>query len=328
MGRKRLDLIGVRSGLLRVVSFVGTNEEGATLWGCICECGGSCVARGSDLKRGHKTSCGCLLPNKCADLSGRDYGWLHVVKYHHTQNDQRYWECLCGCGKTTIVSTHDLVNGHTKSCGCYNLVRISERFTTHGLTKDFPRLYGSVYKHGEVIKNDPNYNDMVIDKEFVNGCGELDVPKFTQKLVELYPDKAKEYEENRRLQLDKDYLNKGKVPRVFSPYRCRIVDRVANNAERRNTLRLPDGQSLAEFCTEIGIDTRMDGKVSKQYARIRSAYRKSHAIHHELLAALKADTRRQCRLLYQASMIRQEFEGRLKTLKQKVDALKSSISNP
>lgn len=32
MGRKRLDLIGLRSGLLCVVSFAGVNEEGATLW--------------------------------------------------------------------------------------------------------------------------------------------------------------------------------------------------------------------------------------------------------------------------------------------------------
>ena len=68
---------------------------------------------------------------------------------------------------------------------------------------------------------------------------------------------------------------------------------------------------------------RMDGKMAKQYGRIQSAYRKSHSIHPELLAALKADTRRQCRLLYQASMIRQEFEGRLKTLKQKVEAFKA-----
>lgn len=28
------------------------------------------------------------------------------------------WKCTCGCGKETIVSSGDLLSGHTRSCGC------------------------------------------------------------------------------------------------------------------------------------------------------------------------------------------------------------------
>lgn len=44
------------------------------------------------------------------------------------------WKCLCVCGKYTTVRTADIINGHTRSCGC--LMRESRHLANfkHGFT--------------------------------------------------------------------------------------------------------------------------------------------------------------------------------------------------
>jgi hypothetical protein len=36
-----------------------------------------------------------------------------------------FWECLCDCGNLKVVSSDNLVNGGTKSCGCIKRSRRS-----------------------------------------------------------------------------------------------------------------------------------------------------------------------------------------------------------
>jgi len=62
------------------------------------------------------------------DLTGRRFGRLTVIRYKESRRNRRYWECLCLCGKTTIIATNTLTSGHTESCGCL----FGER---HGLRK-------------------------------------------------------------------------------------------------------------------------------------------------------------------------------------------------
>ena len=53
------------------------------------------------------------------DLAGKRYGDLIVVKRaDNTSSGLAMWECLCDCGKTTIVRGSSLRNGTVKSCGC------------------------------------------------------------------------------------------------------------------------------------------------------------------------------------------------------------------
>ena len=54
------------------------------------------------------------------------------------------WECICDCGNKTIIPTSKLMNGHTKSCGCYMKEMARIRHTKHGYTchnGKKPRLY-------------------------------------------------------------------------------------------------------------------------------------------------------------------------------------------
>lgn len=53
------------------------------------------------------------------DLSGRRFGHLEVIRYHHTRNKARVWECRCDCGMIRLVRTSSLNAGVT-SCGCQN----------------------------------------------------------------------------------------------------------------------------------------------------------------------------------------------------------------
>ena len=48
------------------------------------------------------------------DLTNKVFNRLTVLKYVGSSK----WLCKCECGKNAIISTANLNNGHTKSCGC------------------------------------------------------------------------------------------------------------------------------------------------------------------------------------------------------------------
>ena len=62
MAAKRNDLIGMVFGNLFVVEFAHI-YNGHSYWLCRCECGGYTIARGSHLKIGNISSCGCKKGN-------------------------------------------------------------------------------------------------------------------------------------------------------------------------------------------------------------------------------------------------------------------------
>jgi hypothetical protein len=51
---------GQRFERLTVVKRHGSDDRGASLWLCKCDCGKLVVARGSNMMSGHVRSCGCL----------------------------------------------------------------------------------------------------------------------------------------------------------------------------------------------------------------------------------------------------------------------------
>jgi hypothetical protein len=117
----RIDLVGNRYGKLTVVSL---NEEksknGVLVWNCKCDCGGTYVARGSNLKSGRTTHCGCVkhVANNFIDITGKRYGRLVVLGVKSRKNKKVYWNCVCDCGGHNVVSGSDLKSGKVKSCGC------------------------------------------------------------------------------------------------------------------------------------------------------------------------------------------------------------------
>lgn len=70
---------------------------------CQCDCGIVCEARGSSMKKGHKTSCGCAFEvNHTSPWVGKKVGQLLVLE--KLVGEEKY-RCLCDCGRE-IISTN------------------------------------------------------------------------------------------------------------------------------------------------------------------------------------------------------------------------------
>lgn len=53
------------------------------------------------------------------NLIGRRFSRLKVMEEKRLNDGRRGWMCVCNCGNTKIVRTNHLLDGSTKSCGCY-----------------------------------------------------------------------------------------------------------------------------------------------------------------------------------------------------------------
>lgn len=60
------------------------------------------------------------------DLTDRNFGRLTVIDLAELDRHGHYiWSCLCDCGRQVRAATHDLLRGHTRSCGCWRTERLA-----------------------------------------------------------------------------------------------------------------------------------------------------------------------------------------------------------
>ena len=128
----KINLEGMKFNRLTVIGPAGTDGRQHRLWECKCDCGGTTFATTSDLRHGHKKSCGCLKRvSHAKEITGQRFGMLTVMKRAGTNKHRKaLWKCKCDCGRTTVVSSVDLVTGNTKSCGC-----LGQNFAKRNLMK-------------------------------------------------------------------------------------------------------------------------------------------------------------------------------------------------
>lgn len=119
--RREKILPGFRVGRLTVTEATDQRKSGYKVWNCACDCGGSIRLDTRALQRGTIRDCGCVtkVPPGAMDLTGRQFGRLIAVS---PTKQRRYggivWRCECDCGNVSYVSSHQLLSGNTKSCGC------------------------------------------------------------------------------------------------------------------------------------------------------------------------------------------------------------------
>lgn len=53
------------------------------------------------------------------NIVGNTYGRLRVVSFASRINKRTKWNCICTCGKSTVVEGNNLKSGHVQSCGCF-----------------------------------------------------------------------------------------------------------------------------------------------------------------------------------------------------------------
>lgn len=137
-----IDLTGQRFTRLLVVS-QAPSQNGA-MWNCRCDCGGTTVVSGGNLRKGQIKSCGCLhresprlnpRPSRAIDLTGQQFGRLSVISRATKDGRGEWsWHCRCDCGQEKTVLGYSLRSGLTKSCGCYMVDNAKSLFTTHAST--------------------------------------------------------------------------------------------------------------------------------------------------------------------------------------------------
>ena len=224
--------------------------------------------------------------SKKIDLTGQPFGRYVVIReYGRNKWDKVLWLCKCDCGREKVVLGSSLTRrkNPTVSCGCWN----EEKKIKHGCAQK------------------PWYNtyaDMMHRCGHLEGGKECDLHRYRDRgitVCELWQKSPRSFGDwllahgwHKGLQIDRIDNNKG-----YSPENCRVVTPKENSNNRRNTMVLDDGTSLAMFCSSIGINTYEGGKVTKKYVRIRNMWKRSHKIHPELMQALKEDVDKQSRLL-------------------------------
>lgn len=147
-------------------------------WLCQCVCGKLTFAQGRELRNGRKTSCGCVVKEKAAelarvlgnnnrfDLTNQRFGHLIALNISDRPEDKNknlvIWKCKCDCGAITYVRTNYLVSGHTQSCGC------GRQFKNYGGSR------GEQIINDILLSNHFNYEREKCFKDLRNGMYRFD----------------------------------------------------------------------------------------------------------------------------------------------------------
>ncbi len=97
-----------------------------------CVCGEKRSKLATVLLNGRTKSCGCIRKNAPIGLK---FGYIEVL----SNPIKGRVTGICDCGSTKTYSMNSLKNGHTKSCGCINILENQEGKTYNGflITKDY-----------------------------------------------------------------------------------------------------------------------------------------------------------------------------------------------
>ena len=225
------------------------------------------------------------------DLTGQSFGRYTVIREDGVYaNGDIKWLCKCECGRIRHVRTYILTNEQALSCGCLRRELASKRFTKHGLTKSYPRVYDSVKKHFRDINlGISTYSLWSIDPRYTERDG---VARFVSDLVSLYPEECTRYEVDKTLVLDKD----SDSDKIFRPCSVRFVSAQENVSHRSNTVLVLD-TPLSVVCRDEGIVTLRDKEETPEYKSIRWSWVQHQKIHPLLWNARKQSLEKEERLL-------------------------------
>ena len=179
-----------------------------------------------------------------------DLGLLYPTE--NSKRKYRFGLYKCGfCGSNFKANTHDIKNGRTKSCGCYQKRRASETHKTHGLRST--RLY-------TIWANIKDRTLNIKTREFPNygGRGITICEEWKNDFMSFYNWAISNgYEENKGLSIDRSDNNGN-----YEPSNCRWTTRTIQS---RNTRVRKDNTSGYR-----GVSFRKDRNKYTTYININS----------------------------------------------------------
>ena len=247
MTRKLKDLCGTRFGKLLVQKEV-ERRNGYRYWLCLCDCGSEITAYQGNLSNGGTKSCGCIsIGRPINDLTDKKFNFLKVIALSpkRTSIGGTLWVCSCDCGKLTTVAQSALVNGDTKSCGCYRSSRMSEQNTKHGMTNTPEWMSWSAMLSR-------CYNENSIGYKNYGGRGIIVCERWRNSFENFYIDMG--------IRPSADYtLDRKDVNGNYEPNNCRWLDRLSQTRNTRFQSNPMNGirETISgKFRVSIGVDNK------------------------------------------------------------------------
>ena len=94
----------------------------------LCDCGNYGISYLHNIVYGSKKSCGHITHVDYSYLVNTTIGYLTILYLYVDKDKQRTMaRCQCKCGNKITIEIKKLLNGNTKSCGCYNSEIVSKR---------------------------------------------------------------------------------------------------------------------------------------------------------------------------------------------------------
>ena len=97
---------------------------------------------------------------KFRDLTGQKFGRLTALSPTNKRSGSGsvIWRCRCVCGNTHETSSHSLILGHCRSCGCLQLELARAQFTHRMSRSKIYHIWASMIQRCENPKN-PRFKD-------------------------------------------------------------------------------------------------------------------------------------------------------------------------
>lgn len=180
------------------------------------------------------------------DLTGLRFGrQIAIAPVGKNDSGNYMWECKCDCGNKHIVASAKLIQGKSKSCGCFKKENSAKLLTKHGITVGGkPRTFTIWCGMKSRCYNPKSISYKNYGAKGITVCEEwLTFENFHNwAILNGYSDE---------LQIDRIENSKG-----YSPDNCRWVTRTENMRNQTTTrnitvygITLP----LSIWCKELGI---------------------------------------------------------------------------